>query len=283
MAWEVAALRIGAHEARLSRLLYGYRSYRRPDASVELTFYFWVLRRGEQVVLVDTGFDEQWFARQGADLRWAVSPVDALAAIGIDPASVSTVVLTHLHFDHIGMVAAFPAAEYVVQQAEWAFWHGRLGAGPPMRAHTDVAALDHLDAAMRGGRVHLIGGDETLAEGLEVRLLAGHTPGQQGVIVDQNVVLAGDAAHLYVELDERLLFGTFTDAERMHATYEQLADYAERGLTVVPGHDPDVLRRFPPLLAARPDLGVRLDGASDGCHPAGAGAGAGGQPEAGVS
>jgi glyoxylase-like metal-dependent hydrolase (beta-lactamase superfamily II) len=258
MAWEVAALRIGQHPARRSRLLYGYRSYGHPDESIELTFFFWALRRGDDVIVVDAGFDEAWFRAQGSDVRWSVSPTEALRALGVDPAAVGTVVLTHLHFDHIGTVANFPEAQYIIQRREWNFWHGELGSSPPMRAHTDGTALDHLDEAMRAARVRLVDGREAIDDGVELWLAPGHTPGQQIVIVDDAVVLASDAAHLYDELDHYMLFGTFTDAVAMHDSYRLLRTLTEQGLVVVPGHDPEVMRRFPPLDPARPELGVRL-------------------------
>jgi glyoxylase-like metal-dependent hydrolase (beta-lactamase superfamily II) len=201
MDWTVAALAVGQHPARNSRLLYGYRSYGRPDASIDLTFFMWAVRRGNDIIVVDTGFDEAWFAAQGADVRWAISPVDALRAIGIDPAEVGTVVLTHLHFDHIGMVASFPTAQYVIQRREWEFWHSELGSSPPMCAHTDLAALTHLRDAQRSGRVRLVDGRVVLAQGVEVVPAPGHTPGQQVVIVNDALVLAADAAHFYEELD----------------------------------------------------------------------------------
>jgi glyoxylase-like metal-dependent hydrolase (beta-lactamase superfamily II) len=261
MSWEVTALRIGQHPTRRSRLFYGYRSYGRLDESVELTFFFWLLRRGDDVIVVDTGFDEGWFVAQGSNVRWSVSPVEALRAVGVDPGAVGIVVLTHLHFDHIGAVANFPSAHYVIQRREWEFWHGKLGSSPPMRAHTDVAALDHLAAAMRAGRVRLVEGNEAVTDGVEVLLAPGHTPGQQVVMVDGAVVLASDAAHLYDELDEDMLFGTFTDAVAMHDSYRLLRVFVASGLTVVPGHDPAVSRRFPPVDAAWPELAVRLDSA----------------------
>ena len=258
MAWQVAALRIGANGFPRSKAYYGYRSYGEPDARFQMTFYLWVVRRGEDVVVVDTGYDEAWFERRGAGVPWAIAPQDALAAAGVDPRAVPTVILTHLHFDHIGGVRLFPNAEYVLQRAEWNFWHGELGRRPPMRAHTDTGCLDYLGDAMADGRVRLCDGRAAVRDGVEVLPLPGHTPGQQGVLVDGGLVLAGDAVHLYEELDARRLFATFTDAEAMYDSYGVLRALAARGAEVVPGHDPAVMERFPPLLATRPTVGVNL-------------------------
>ena len=257
--WEVSALRVASFPMRKTKLYYGYRTWGRPDADVELTFFFWLLRRGDEVIVVDTTFAGDWFTRRGAELGWDVAPAAALAAGGVDATAVSTVVLTHLHFDHIGAVSEFPAAQFVVQRREWEFWHDQLGTSPPMRAHVDEAALAVLEDAMAAGRVRLVDGDAELAPEVRLLRLPGHTPGQQGVLVDDRLLLAGDAVHLYEELDRRMLYGTFVDAREMAASYQRLAGLQEQGITVVPGHDPAVLERFAPIDPDRPRLGVRLD------------------------
>lgn len=259
MGWRVSALRVASHGLLKSQMYYGYRRYREPDATVDLTFFFWLLQDSDTAIVVDTTFAVDWFTRRGGELRWEISPPDALALAGVDAARIETIVLTHLHFDHIGAVAQFPAAEFVVQRREWEFWHGALGSSPPMRAHADEDALRFLEDAMAHGRVRLADDGTMLAPGVELVLLPGHTPGQQGVIVDGRLVLAADAAHFYDELDRRMLFGTFVDAGAMHESYLRLGALRDHGCTVVPGHDPAVLDRFAPIQPGRPRLGVRLD------------------------
>jgi len=72
------------------------------------------------------------------------------------------------------------------------------------------------------------------------------------------LLLASDAAHFYDEVDDGLLFGTFTDLPAMFATYRRMASWTADGVTVVPGHDPAVMARFPPVDPSRPELAVRL-------------------------
>jgi glyoxylase-like metal-dependent hydrolase (beta-lactamase superfamily II) len=263
MGWDVCAVRYAQHQVRRSRVYHLYSTHGRADATVELTYYFWVARRGDDIVVVDTGFQPSWFRALGDDTTWVVPPAQALALVGVDPAAVGTVVLSHLHFDHMGNVELFPHAEVVVQRDEHAFWTGPDASTPPVRSMTDPVALAALERIDAQGRLRLVDGDLTLAPGLELRRLPGHSPGQQGVLVDGTVLLASDAAHFYDEFEDQLPFGTFTDLPAMLATYRTLAAWAADGVTIVPGHDPGVMTRFPAVDPARPDLAVWLHRAAD--------------------
>lgn len=46
--------------------------------------------------------------------------------LGIAPADVDMVIATHAHYDHIGNLDAFPAAEVIISAREYDFWTGPL-------------------------------------------------------------------------------------------------------------------------------------------------------------
>ena len=94
-----------------AELYYRHESYGEPDAQVG-----WTTTSG----CCATGRRRSWStaASTPRSARGAGGPacarrVDALRALGIEPESVSTVVVTHLHYDHIGNLAAFPARALV--------------------------------------------------------------------------------------------------------------------------------------------------------------------------
>ena len=64
--YEVLAIRYGRLRAPKSELFYRYSSYREADAEVEMAFYFWVLRAGDETLLVDCGFDPAGMLRSFA-------------------------------------------------------------------------------------------------------------------------------------------------------------------------------------------------------------------------
>jgi len=222
---EILAVRYGTLSATKGDLFHEFDSAE-PQS---LDYFFWVLRYDDATVLVDTGFDPEVAARRGRDCL--CPPVEALRRLGVE--SVDRVVVTHFHYDHVGNLPAFADAELLVPARELDFWTGTRLSDP----HVEAAEVEWIAAA--GPRTY--GGGDEVAPGVTALALPGHTPGQMGLVTD-SVVLASDAVHFYEELEQRRPFWVFTDLAAMKASYEVLA--ATEG-TIVPGHDPLVMERFP--------------------------------------
>ena len=130
-------------------------------------------------VLVELGMGQRWSAKERDIYGLDPGPdaPEALRAAGVDPETVTHVVLTHLHWDHAGGLVreagglAFPRAEHVVGEAclAHALAPAEKDAGS-FRAE-DVALL------LREGRVRRWREGEALAPGLTGRLSNGHTAG----------------------------------------------------------------------------------------------------------
>ena len=94
-------------------------------------------------------------------------------------------------------------------------------------------------------------------------LVGGHSPGQISLVVnglDGPVLLASDAVHYYEELERGLPFEIYVDLAEMVAGYGLLRALVERtGAVLVPGHDPLVTERFPPVSPALAGVALRLD------------------------
>ena len=102
------------------------------DTDMPLFYYVWVVQGGGRTVVVDTGFNAEVAHKRGRTITRPVA--EGLLALGIDPQNVEHVVVTHLHYDHIGNHALFPTAQYYLQDQEMDFATGRC------MAH---AALNH--------------------------------------------------------------------------------------------------------------------------------------------
>src|SRR5262249_52668553 len=141
-------------------------------------------------------------------------PLEALRRLGIDPGSVSLVVLTHLHYDHTGNLEAFPDAELVVQRRELEFWPGPMASRFQVAGIVEPAEIDQVLEAERAGRARVIEGKAEIAPGILALDVGGHSPGQQVTVVESGdgpVVLASDAIHYYEELDRDRPFDVFVD------------------------------------------------------------------------
>jgi glyoxylase-like metal-dependent hydrolase (beta-lactamase superfamily II) len=213
-----------------------------------MDFFFYVLRRGEEVIVVDTGFRPAAAAPRGRECLTA--PAQALARLGIDPARVSRLLITHMHWDHIGNVELFEAAELLVPAAELEFWSQPIARNVQFWAHVDPEGVSLLEGAWREGRVLATGERHDVAPGLRAITVGGHSPGQQVLVVETAsglVVLASDAVHLYEELELERPFGVMVNLREMCEAYALLKRMGAAGATIVPGHDPLVTTRYPDL------------------------------------
>ncbi len=258
--YEVVAVRYATLRARKSELFYRFETYGEPDAEVDMDYYFWILRAGGETILVDTGFDPAIGARRGRTCL--CPPVEALQRLGVAAESVSTIVITHLHYDHIGNLGAFPQAQLVVPRKEIDFWSGPFADRPQFASSVERHEIEAVGQAAGAGRVRLTDGREEILDGVTAISVGGHSPGQQLTVVSGaggDVVLASDAIHFYEELELDRPFAVIADLEEMYRAYDMLkALAASPGAVLVPGHDPEVLRRFPAFGEDSDGLAVRV-------------------------
>lgn len=155
----------------------------------------------------------------------------------VDLATVTRVVLTHLHFDHVGGLSLLPASvPVVVQRAEWEAGHDR---GAIERNFLLPRDYDGVDPVLVDGEHDLLGDGSIV-----LFRTPGHTPGHQSVRVGE-LVIGGDVVHYAAGLDDLRLPSFGDDLEAQARSAERLRELRDSGLTVQPGHDPEALRPGP--------------------------------------
>jgi glyoxylase-like metal-dependent hydrolase (beta-lactamase superfamily II) len=225
-----------------------------------MDYFVWAVVGSSRVFLVDTGFTAETAARRKR--QFLRCPIETLREIGLEPDSITDVVLTHLHYDHVGNFHKLPNARFHLQEREMAFATGRhmrypfFGHGFELE---DVLGMVRLNFRRR---VEFYDGDSELAPGVTLHLAPGHTAGLQVVRVHTrrgNVVLASDSSHFYENLQSNRPFVAAVDLGAMLDSFRKVERLAESRRHIVPGHDPLVMRRYSSPSSALQNIVVRLD------------------------
>ncbi|CAN5148034.1 N-acyl homoserine lactonase family protein [soil metagenome] len=250
--WEVFALRYGWQQrVAADNFVHAPDDH---DSPMPLDYFVWLLRSGDQEIVVDTGFTQATADRNakpgGRRPRTLLRTIDAaLASIGTDAATVKQVVLTHLHYDHAGNLDLFPAARFQLQDREMQFSTGRYMCVGCASGAYDVEDVVRMVRAVYADRVDFHDGDAVIAPGVSLHRVGGHTDGLQMVRVETArgpVVLASDAAHYYGNFERREPFPIVFNLGDMISGWRRALDLAGGDASrVVPGHDPEVRRRYP--------------------------------------
>ena len=165
----------------------------------------WLVTHPEGTLLMDTGVGGPASPAMG----WAAEPgalIAGLAEAGVAPADIDTVVLSHVHDDHIGGTTddagapSFTRARYLIQRADLE-WQRRLASGDPEDAAIWERLLAPLDTH---GQLEPVEGDVRLNGRLALRHAPGHTPGHQMLIVTdggRRLIVSADAFNHPAQLD----------------------------------------------------------------------------------
>jgi glyoxylase-like metal-dependent hydrolase (beta-lactamase superfamily II) len=219
------------------------------DRYVRLPIPAYLIETEEERILVDTGLHPAAIA----DPTRRYGRPDALGPFRyelhesvsdqVDVATITKVVLTHLHFDHAAGLALLPSSvPIVVQRREWEAGHDAAAIARNFYLPVDYEGVSE--------QVTLVDGDhDLLGDGsIQLLLTPGHTPGHQSVRVGEGLVLGGDVTHFASGLDDHR-FPVFADDFAAQASSaNRLRALRDAGAVVLPGHDPAVLEPGPVLL-----------------------------------
>lgn len=225
-----------------------------------MDYFIWVIRNGARTIVIDTGYDGAEATRR--DRPILREPVEVLRDFGIDAGEVDTVIITHLHYDHAGTLDRFPNAVFHLQASEMAFATGPCMCHGALQMPYTAEHICDMVRKVYSGKVVFHDGDGSVAPGVEVAAIGGHSRGLQSVRVKTArgwLVLASDAAHFYENYLAGKPFPIVENLEAMYQGFERIQALASAPELVIPGHDPLVCQMFP-LIGAQGGAAIhRLD------------------------
>lgn len=255
-SYEVFAIRYATVRRRSSENFLGGDPH---DAATSMDYFIWVLRSAKRVLLVDTGFNET--AARTRKREFLRCPMDSLSLLGISARDIDEVVLTHLHYDHVGNHDLLPNARFYLQKRELRYATGPYMRHGVLRYSYSVEDVVGIVRALYDGRVVCLNGRREIAPCVVVHHVGGHTAGLQVVQVWTRkgwLVLASDASHYYANYDQTRPFPIVYHVGEMLDAYETMRGLADLPDLVIPGHDPMVMERFKAPFAAAQGAVVQL-------------------------
>ena len=170
--------------------------------SLPIDFILYYVETAGRRILVDAGCDTM----PGFVMQDFIGPVRALEAAGISPESITDVVITHAHHDHMEGVRHFPRATVHIQREEY------------------EAGRRYLPNALS---VRLFEEEHALCDGVRVLKIGGHTRGSSIVELwdgETRFVVCGDECYVRRCLTDKIPTGTSVSPEKSRAFVEKYSD-----------------------------------------------------------
>ena len=222
-----------------------FRAGEEMERTVRYPIPAYLVETAEERILIDTGPNPAAIADPAAYYErpdiFSVTALEQERSIAeqVDVGELTKLVLTHLHWDHVGGLGQIPASvPVVIQRREWQAGHDENAVGRNFFLPRDYAGSER--------ELILVDGDtDLLGDGsIELLLTPGHTPGHQSVRIG-DLVLGIDVAHFASGFDDHRFPVFADDHEEQKRSAERLRALRDAGGTVVPGHDPELLRPGP--------------------------------------
>lgn len=219
-----------------------FRAGEEMDRTIRYPVPAYLLETETERILIDTGLNPAAIADPATHYDrpdiFAVTMLEQEQSVAdqIDLATLTKVVLTHLHWDHVGGLGLIPTSvPVVIQRTEWEAGHDDGSVQRNFFLPRDYASEER--------ETILVDGDHDLLGDASFELLStpGHTPGHQSVRIG-DLVLGADVTHFASGLDDHRFPVFADDHEQQRRSAERLRAMRDAGGQVIPGHDPEMLK-----------------------------------------
>lgn len=196
--WTIWPISVGTiHGIEKSLLTYG----RHQGEKLDVCSLMFLLKGGCELILVDTGMSHPDWANKfhtPSSRGSSQDPITALAKLGVEPQEISTIICTHLHWDHCSNNFLFPKARIIVQKDEIQY---ALFPLPIHALYYEAFSIGMTPPWLKDiPRFEMVDDDLTIVPGISIVKLPSHTPGFQAVNVKTkkgNYLIGSDFCPLF--------------------------------------------------------------------------------------
>ncbi|MCR5372135.1 MAG: N-acyl homoserine lactonase family protein [Solobacterium sp.] len=178
-----------------------HKFYLKPDEddTAYLPVACFYVEGGGRKIMVDTGMSSTEIADKyhhpGSVQNEGQKVTDQLASIGVDPAEITDIIFTHLHWDHVYYLSAFPNAKLYVQRKEYEYAKNPIPLYYKSYEDPRLTIEPRIHPQWEGREFVLLDGEAEVFDGISVYPTPGHSVGHQNVVVhtrNGDYHLAGD-------------------------------------------------------------------------------------------
>jgi glyoxylase-like metal-dependent hydrolase (beta-lactamase superfamily II) len=189
-----------------------------PEGRMKISFQAFVLRSGKDRVMIDTCIGNDREREYPIFTNMQTSFLEDLMGAGYPRESITKVLCTHLHFDHVGwntmkvkgtFVPTFPNARYLFSRKEYDHWQMLKRTGG---YHDFSHLVDSIDPITEAGLADFIEPTTKITDEVGLIPTPGHTPGHVSVVIKSKgdeAIITGDMMHHPIQFAESDRVGNF--------------------------------------------------------------------------
>ena len=248
--YEIYALKFASLKFKFPVTLFAVGSTSKD--SVQPCYMVYLLKgKNGKNILVDAGFTETPPIYNMASFNY-VRPDEMLKKINVDPASITDIILTHPHWDHIGGIDLFPNAMVWMQEQDFNYFVGDAWQNNIDSSGFSTKDVLKINQKKLNQKLQLVKGDSVeIMPGIRVFTGSKHTYESQYVLVgtgNDKVIIASDNSWLYYNLVNLLPIPLTFDTNAYLQNLKRMRAIVKNVDLILPGHDPLVFSKFPKVM-----------------------------------